>query len=528
MTTSPFKVLIPTSGVGVPLGELINYTNKTLIKIGKKPTLSYIIDSYPKNTEFVITLGHFSEHVKDFLKIAYPNHKITLVPVTKFSGPGSSIANSLLMAKKHLQCPFVYHASDTIVTDKIPAPKENWLAGYKGTISSNYASFDVIDSYIQTVHMKGMTNSDYLHIGLAGIKDHKHFWSELENLYNENPQNSELGDIHALDSMLKNNARFKVYEITNWYDVGTVDGLNVARNKIADSFHILDKPSESIYLYDKYVIKFFSDAKNVSQRVKRAKTLSGLVPPLMNSGEYFYQYKYVDGDLMADIARPENITNLLEWAKKKLWKPVEEVSNKEFTKICDDFYNIKTRKRLTDLFSSRGIIDKKEIINGVLVPKTSDILEKIDFKWLANAKQTGFHGDFILDNILKTAGGFCLLDWRQNFGGLLKAGDLYYDLSKMNHNLTINHGIINDNLFSIDVSKKEIRCEILRKESLVESQKAFNVFVIKNGYDIKKINILTPLIWLNMSPLHQHPFDLFLYYFGKYNLWKALQNEQQI
>lgn len=520
-----FKVLIPTSGVGVPLGELVNYTNKTLIKVGKKPTLSYIIDAYPKNTEFVITLGHFSEHVKDFLKIAYPTHKITLVPVKNYNGPSSSIANSLLTAKEHLRCPFIYHASDTIVTGKIPAPNENWLAGYKGTISSNYSSFDVIDNYLQAIYEKGMTKSDYLHIGLVGIRDHTSFWNTLEKLHKNNPDNASLGDIHAIDSMLKNSAQFKVHKVDRWYDVGTVDGLNIARNEIADSFHILDKPSESIYLFDKYVIKFFSDAKNVSQRVKRAKILSNLVPPLMNSGEYYYQYRYVNGDLMADIARPETITELLEWTRKKLWKPNQEVSKTEFTKICNNFYNVKTRKRLSELFSSRGIEDKKEIINGITVPKTSDILDKIDFKWLSNAEQTGFHGDFILDNILKTKKGFCLLDWRQNFGGLLKSGDLYYDLSKMNHNLTINHGIINDNLFSVNISKKEIKCEILRKESLVQSQKAFNEFVSTYGYDKKKINFLTPMIWLNMSPLHQHPFDLFLYYFGKYNLWMALQDE---
>jgi len=525
MAQTSFKVLIPTSGVGVPLGELINYTNKTLIKIGKKPTLSYIIDSYPKNTEFVVTLGHFAEHVKDFLRIAYPNHKFTLVNVKNFSGKGSSIANSLLTAKEHLQCPFIYHASDTIITGKIPSPKENWLAGYKGSTSSNYASFDVIDNFLQAVHEKGMTKSDYLHIGLIGIKDYDDFWNALESLYKARPKDSNLGDIHALGSMLNKNSRFKVHEVATWYDVGTVDGLNIARKEIDDSFHILDKPSESIYLYDDYVIKFFSDAKNVEQRVKRAKILSGLVPPVINYGEFFYQYNYIDGDLMADIARPESIFKLLGWAKNNLWKPTKEVSDKEFAKVCNDFYNTKTRKRLADLFSSRGIEDKKETINGTIIPKTSEILNKIDFEWLTKTKQTGFHGDFILDNILKTKKGFCLLDWRQNFGGLLESGDLYYDLAKMNHNLTINHGIINDNLFSVDISKNEIKCEILRKESLVQSQKAFYEFIRNNDYDERKINILTPLIWLNMSPLHQHPFDLFLYYFGKYNLWKAIQNE---
>ena len=40
--------------------------------------------------------------------------------------------------------------------------------------------------------------------------------------------------------------------------------------------------------------------------------------------------------------------------------------------------------------------------------------------------------------------------------------------------------------------------------------------------DAKKVKVLTCLAWLNSSPLHHHPYDLFLFYFGKYNLWRAL------
>ena len=61
----------------------------------------------------------------------------------------------------------------------------------------------------------------------------------------------------------------------------------------------------------------------------------------------------------------------------------------------------------------------------------------IDFEWLSQAKQHQFHGDFILDNIIKTKNGYSLLDWRQDFSGLLRAGDMYYDLAKLNHNLTV-------------------------------------------------------------------------------------------
>ena len=45
-----FKVLITTSGLGSRLGELTDYTNKSLVRINDKPSLSHIIESYDKKT----------------------------------------------------------------------------------------------------------------------------------------------------------------------------------------------------------------------------------------------------------------------------------------------------------------------------------------------------------------------------------------------------------------------------------------------------------------------------------------------
>ena len=80
------KVLITTSGIGSRLGNLTNYTNKSLIRIGDKPTISYIIEYYPKNTSFIITLGHFGNIVEQFLKITYPDRNFIFVKVKNPSG----------------------------------------------------------------------------------------------------------------------------------------------------------------------------------------------------------------------------------------------------------------------------------------------------------------------------------------------------------------------------------------------------------------------------------------------------------
>jgi aminoglycoside phosphotransferase (APT) family kinase protein len=138
---------------------------------------------------------------------------------------------------------------------------------------------------------------------------------------------------------------------------------------------------------------------------------------------------------------------------------------------------------------------------------------------LCDGLPSQFHGDFILDNIIETDGGFCLIDWRQDFAGDLEVGDVYYDLAKLNHNLTVNHDIIGKNLFN----PSSDNCYILTNSTLNECKELLHSFIKENLYDLKKVNILTSLIWINMAPLHEHPFNNFLFNFGKYNLYQNLK-----
>ena len=117
------------------------------------------------------------------------------------------------------------------------------------------------------------------------------------------------------------------------------------------------------------------------------------------------------------------------------------------------------------------------------------------------------------------------MDWRQDFGGLLKSGDIYYDLAKLNHSLVINHEIINKGLFTIKIQDDVIQCDILRKNYLVVCQEILYKFIIENNFNLEKVKLITSLIWLNMSPLHHYPFNIFLFYFGKWNLWQVLTHK---
>ena len=95
MDVSKTTVLITTSGTGNRLGNLTKFTNKSLVRVGEKPAISYIIESYPKDTEFVITTGYYGNHIKQYLKLAYPEKSFTFCDVDRFEGNGSSLLYSM-------------------------------------------------------------------------------------------------------------------------------------------------------------------------------------------------------------------------------------------------------------------------------------------------------------------------------------------------------------------------------------------------------------------------------------------------
>jgi len=505
-----YRVLITTSGIGSRLGKITDFTNKSLVRISDKPAISHIIEYYPKDTSFVITLGHFGNYVKQFLRIAYPERNFTFVNVDKFKGTGSSLGYSILQAKSELQCPFIFHASDTILTDidSIPNLDNNWCAGALKSDSSQYRTLNITSDTVVKINEKGEINFDNCYIGLCGIKDFNLFWDKLTKL----PNTNSLSDVHVINEMMQS-VEFKYHKVSKWLDIGNVSELNKTRKQLGSSIEVLDKQNESIYFFKEFVIKFFSDSSINSNRVKRANLLNTLVPTIIDSSTNFYKYKKSKGSLFSKSANVNSFKFFLQWANINLWKK-KELDN--FSELCSDFYISKTSNRVK--LYLQGKDDQETIINGCKVPSIWNLLSQIDVEWLCNGIPSQFHGDFILDNIIETNNGFCLLDWRQDFAGNLEIGDLYYDLAKLNHNLIINHGIVEQGLYNHSIDN----CNILCNSTLIECKAVLHEFIKENKYDLKKIKLLTSIIWINMAPLHEYPFNNFLFNFGKYNLYKTL------
>jgi NDP-sugar pyrophosphorylase family protein len=518
-----YKVLVTTSGVGSRLGQITDYTNKSLVTIGDKPAIAHIIESYPSDITMVVTLGYFGNHVQEFLQLCYPERSFEFINVDKFEGPGSSLGYSMLQAKNHLNCKFIYHACDSLIPgEEIPNLTMNWVGGYRSTDATNYASYDVSGNEVKRFHEKGMTEFDFLHIGIIGVVDYFKFWNELEKLIQINAENSALNDVSVIEKLINKGIKFYSKEFINWFDIGNSNSLRLARKSLGKNLNILPKNQESVSFIDESVIKFFADPLIVKNRVLRTKYLGDCIPKLEGATAHFYRYKYEKGKLAAGVNNPDMMNDLLFWAKNNLWMEHNESLPADFNEVCKEFYIEKSRNRLEDFFKTRGIQDAVTVINGNTVPSAKELISKAESLILGSSRVTKFHGDFILDNVIITDTGFKLIDWRQDFGGSIELGDMYYDLAKLNHSLYVSHDIVNENQFFIYENNGEVECGIRRKDVHVKMEILLEKFISVHNLDILKIKILTPLIWLNMSPLHHHPFDIFLFHYGKFNLWKAL------
>ena len=293
-------VLITCSGLGSRLGEITKYTNKSLVRIGAKPTLSWIIDSYSKDVRFVLTVGHYADHVRQYVNIAYPDRNIDVVDVDKFEGKGSNLAYSMLCAKSKLKKEFVFHACDTI-TDAHTPTKENcvWVSKENDS-TGNYRTVLLDGTNLKHIQEKGDSASSEAYIGKCYIKDYKQFWNSLEEIYvAKGFEDSSLSDCHAINAMLDNGLKFQFKKSNEWTDIGNLASLTQARKNNKENINVLDKPEESIFFIDDKVIKFFNNEKIVESRVKRTKFLSETTPEIIDYSKNFYAYKRADGEILS-------------------------------------------------------------------------------------------------------------------------------------------------------------------------------------------------------------------------------------
>lgn len=522
-----YKVCILAAGVGSRMGKLSEHINKGILPVNNKAVISYMIEKFPKEVEFVVAVGHKKETVIDYLTLAYPDRKFKFVDVKNYIGPGSGPGVSMLACKPYLQCPFIFSTADTIVVEDIPEPDENWIGIAPVHDTEPYCTVKMRNNSVYQLDIKMKTDNHFAFIGLAGIKDFKTFFHELET--NKELVKQEAQVITGLNALIEK--RLVPIGFT-WFDTGTLENYTETnKNFSGENKFDFSKGNEFLYFVNNRVIKFFADSSISEKRHLRAeKGLKGLTPKIEARRGNFYSYRMVEGQTLYSALNTQVTAEFLDWANKYLWKKLKltKAQEKTFKDSIVKFYQDKTKERVSHYIEKIGGKEKTEIVNGVRIPKVTDLLKKIDWSYLTEGIPANFHGDLQFDNILvKTNASnlkdkFILLDWRHDFGGQVDVGDLYYDLAKLYGGMILSYPLIKERMFSFDTNKNEAYYHYFIKSDLLDAREHYEDFIRKEGYDLKKIKLLTAIIFLNMAPLHNEPFDGMLYHMGRRMLHREL------
>ncbi|MEK7227483.1 MAG: hypothetical protein AAB641_01150 [Patescibacteria group bacterium] len=524
---SQYKVCILAAGAGAAMDHLSEHVNRAVLPVNNKAVISYIVEKFPKGTEFVVAVGHKKETVIDYLKLAHPERKFTFVVIKKFTGPGTGPGASLLTCRKYLQSPFVFSTADTIVTEDIPAPEVNWMGIAPVRDTEHYCTIKIRNNSIYQLDDKVKTDNHFAFIGLAGVKDHKDFFRALEL-----DKKAIAGEIQVSNGFKALIEKHLVPVGFTWFDTGHLENyIETNKNFSGEAKFDFSKSNEFLYFVNGRVIKFFADKSITDKRHVRAKNgLRGLTPKIEARRGHFYSYKRVEGHTLYSILNASLAGEFLLWAKKHLWKKLKlsKKQQKAFQEAVVKFYKHKTEERVA-AFEKKKNQKEAVLINGAKVPSTKELLKKIDWEHLTHGEPVNFHGDLQFDNILvnpkarNAKGKFILLDWRHEFGGMIEAGDLYYDLAKLYGGMVISYPLIKEGMFSANTDGKEAFYHYFVKNDLIEAREHYEEFLLANGYDLKKVKILTAIIFLNMAPLHNAPFDEMLSHMGRKMLHKTLE-----
>jgi NDP-sugar pyrophosphorylase family protein len=532
-------VCILAAGQGKRLGPKTKFFPKALVKIGNKAAISHIIEYFPKDYKFVIAVGHLGDLVKQYVKIAHPDISVSFVEAGKPDGPGYALEE----CRPNIPGEFYIWNCDTII-DKLDIGNitdfetTNWI-GYAKAESKDkeYSSVELLeDQYVNWFWEKNGNFTGNAYIGCAFIKDHKTFWYGVETkpVVVDNQYQVSSGFNLLIDE------RKEIYGLEfNWFDTGNLESLQKTKEHFKGKIENLDKEDEEIYFFDGFVVKYFYDEKIAQNRVKRNLSLGEAVPKIIASDKNFYSYEYIEGTDLFLLPNPEDyVSELMNYMRKNLWveKKLTPEQCSQFHEACVNFYYRKTKQRIEQLFSKLHMYDSVNNINGNEIPKIFDLLSVMNWQILLNGVPTLIHGDFNFSNVLLTKDGFKLIDWRQDFGGLLEFGDMYYDLAKFYSGLLFPHDIVKEKKYEISVKDKNVtykieNCNIQafnEKYAKSYAEMILNNMVAKKhqDFDLNKMKQLAAIVLINMSPLHSYPLNVLLYYMGKEELFKSLQNEK--
>lgn len=515
------RVCITAAGTGSRMGEY-GCINKALLPVEGKAAISHIIERFPA-ASFVVALGHQGQQVRDYMSLAHPELDVIFVEVPAFTGEGTGPLRSLYECRDALQEPFYFVACDTLIGLTLPGEIERNQV-YYGRVQQqtgySFVNFDsdevglIVTGMSLTQNMDFSESCSWAFTGLMAIADYAEFWTAA----GEALKDDKVEIYEALNRMMEQRPIY-ARRLDEWRDIGTRERY---RRVIAETTNFdFSKPDEFLYVFGDRVIKWFADAEITKRRVERAKLRPHVFPTIEGQANGFYSYRFLEGQTLYEDNDLPKFHALLCWLSEHVWAE----DGDEIAEASRLFYASKTLKRLALFRQKYPDWADPKMVNGEPVQPIQKLLRRADLDKVAAAAIPSFiHGDLQFDNIIYGPEGFRLLDWRQDFGGRLDVGDLYYDLAKLLGGIRLNYAFVKRNLLSYEEKDGCVKIDVMQSMMTNAYEKLLLDYIAEQGLSVQHTEVVLGLIYLNMAPLHHAPFDKFLFALAQRTLTNALDD----
>lgn len=500
VSTNNLTVLILAAGYGRRMGPFSRMINKSLVPYGDKPLISHIIEKFPKETtKFVIACGHMGQQVKDYVGAVHDDKCIVFVDIPDYSESNTGPATTIQHCAQHILNGFLWISCDTLFEFNYADNLDhNWIGVYPvdSHLAKDYCWIERNGEDIVGAHNKVPSDRAVdAFIGLMYCKDDQYLDQLIDKQARETPQGFY-------------NLNLKAHTVRQWLDFGTYEKWQEINSKTKENSFV--KPDEIFYHDNGRVIKYFSKEEHVTSRIRRAAENPDCVPANMKSSGNFLIHDWTDGDILYNQITPELFRKMLNWCDQNIW--VDPQIDENTYPLCEKFYKDKTLERLNQFRIKYADWSECCVVNRKEVDSIDNYLSRIDWDWLCRRREWAWiHGDLHFDNMVydPATDKFTVIDWRTDFAGSVY-GDVYYDLAKLLGGIWLNYRLVKDHHYTYMDRNDYAVIEAPKVDNAQLYEDILKGFVAKKGLEWRKVKLLVPLIYLNMSPLHEAPFDKFL------------------
>lgn len=516
MSNTNLTVLILAAGYGRRMGPFSRMVPKALVPYDNKPLISHIMGKFDATTtKFVIACGHMGQLIKDYVTEVHRDKNIVFVDIDNYAEGDTGPATTIQMCQEHIRGGFMWLACDTLFDfdykDKLD---HNWIGVHPvdSNIAQDYCWIEREADKITSVKDKKHSNIAVdAFIGLMYAKDDEYLNNLISRKAKETPQGFDGLDL-------------KAHTVRGWKDFGTYEKWEELSAELVDvSF---PKPDELFYCDNRQIIKFWPNPKAAEKRVQRALQNTQAMPARVRSRGPFLIHDFADGDIVYNQYSTDLFHKMLSWCETTLWTPAPSDQDSDINNLntCRHFYYDKTMERV-DMFRAKYPTWSEPIeVNGEAVKNIQYYLDKIDWAYLCTENSWKYiHGDLHFDNTIydPITGKFTAIDWRTDFGGALY-GDQYYDLAKMLGGLWLSYKDVKHERFRYLEANDRVQIGVPSVTDAKLYESILEDWVKAKGLDWRKVKLLVPIIYLNMSPLHEAPFDKFLVSLAQLHFSKVL------